>query len=116
MVAADMKKAGITMSREAMNAKRDDLCLSVRNGHLALARERVGTTEKDGYARLNYYKTNPGMAAEWARMESTGWGSRSPKPWLRRSAQAGGLRLAMPAGTSLPYNAMTVDVFPVGPR
>jgi hypothetical protein len=112
MVAADVKKAGITMSREAMAAKRDDLSYLV-GMDIWRWQERVGTTEKGSYARLNYYKTNPGMTAEWARMESTGWKPLA-EAMAKENAGTGwrSATLAMPSGSSLPYNAMTVDIFP----
>src|ERR1039457_5653405 len=53
--AADMKKAGISMSREAMVAKRDDLSYLV-GVDTWMFRERGGTPQKGGYARMNYDK------------------------------------------------------------
>src|SRR6266567_968281 len=110
--AADMKKAGIAMSREQMNAKRDDLSFLV-GVDIWRGQQSVGAAAKGGYARLNYYKTKPGATlGDWVRMESTGW-----KPLAESMAKDNGtawlvFTLAMPGGASLPYNGLTVDVFP----
>jgi hypothetical protein len=109
---ADMKKAGITMTREQMNAKRDELSYLV-GVDIWRGSQSVGTPVKGGYARLNYFKTKPGAnLGEWLRMESTGW-----KPLAEAMAKDSGTAwfvfgLAMPGGTSLPYNGLTVDAFP----
>ena len=79
--AADMKKAGISISREAMLAKRDELSNLV-GVDTWVYRERVGTPQKGGYARINYDKIHPGMGGEWATLESTGW-----KPTRRGGVQ-----------------------------
>ena len=111
-LAADMKKAGIAMSREAMFAKRDQL-VDLVGVDIWQWRERVGAMpEKGSYARLNFYKIKPGMTNEWVRSESTGW-----KPLAEAAAKEHGTSwraatLAMPGGANLPYNAMTVDGFP----
>lgn len=69
---ADMKKAGITTSRAAMLAKRDELSIRV-SADIWRGRAMTGRTGKGGYARLNYYKTRPGMLNDWVRLETTGW-------------------------------------------
>jgi hypothetical protein len=109
---ADMKKAGLTMTREAMLAKRDDLSYLV-SSDIWRWRERVGPSAKGNYARLNYYKVKPGATTDWVRMESTGWKQLAEA--ASKDHPGMGWRvatLAMPGGTALPYNAMTVDVFP----
>ena len=109
---ADMKTAGIAMTREQMIAKRDELSYLV-GVDIWRARDGVGASAKGAYARLNYYKIKSGMAGEWVDMESKGW-----KPLAEAVAkQTPGMAwssatLAMPGGESLPYNAMTVDSFP----
>jgi len=109
---ADMKKAGITMTREAMVAKRDDLSFLVSTD-IWRAQTGVGRTEKGGYARLNYYKTKPGMAGEWVRMETTGWKLLAESVATSMPGTSwGASTLAMPGGDNLPYNAMTYDGFP----
>ena len=109
--AADMKKAGISMSREAMVAKRDDLSYLV-GVDTWMFRERVGTPQKGGYARMNYDKIHPGMGAEWATLESTGWKQLAEAASKEYGTAWRLASLAMPGGASLPYNAMTIDIFP----
>ena len=111
--AADMKKAGIAMSREAMIAKRDELSFLV-SMDIWRWQERVGTAGKGGYARLNYYKVKPGATvAEWSRMESTGWKQLAEVLATEMPGTAWrSATLVMPGGTSLPYSGLTVDVFP----
>lgn len=111
--AADYKKAGIAMTADQVAAKRNDLSYLVSTD-IWRSRESVGGAVKGGYVRVNYYKTKPGATvADWIGMESTGW-----KPLAEAVAKdAPGMgwgvnSLAMPAGTSLAYNAMTVDFFP----
>jgi hypothetical protein len=111
--AADLKKAGITMTREQVVDRRDELSYLV-GVDVWRGQESVGISVKSGYARLNYYKTKPGMSVgEWARMESTGWklvaeAVAKEKPGMAWWAGV----LSMPGGTSLPYNGLTVDSFP----
>lgn len=109
---ADMKKAGLTMSRMAMIQKRDELSLLV-SMDIWRGRATAGRTEKGGYARLNYYKTNPGMMADWIRMESEGWKKLAEDVAASMPGMSwGASSLAMPGGQSLPYDAMTYDGFP----
>ena len=109
--AADMKKAGISMSREAAIAKRDELSNLV-GVDTWMYRERVGTPQKGGYARINFDKVHPGMGAEWATLESTGWKQLAEAASKEHGTAWRVASLAMPGGASLPYNAMTVDIFP----
>ena len=109
--AADMKKAGISTSREAMVAKRDELSTLV-GADVWMFRERIGTPQKGGYARINYDKVHPGMGAEWARLESTGWKQLAEAASKEYGTAWRVASLAMPGGASLPYNAMTIDIFP----
>jgi hypothetical protein len=111
-LATDLERAGVKMSVEAMIARRNELTTLVSMDTWRW-HERVGTFKKGSYARLNYYKVQAGMMGEWTRMESTGWkkiaeamaGENPGMAWRVAT-------LSMPGGVSLPYNAMTVDVFP----
>ena len=109
--ATDMKKAGISMSREAMLTKRDELSNLV-GVDVWVYRERVGTAKKGGYARINYDKVHPGMGAEWATLESTGWKQLAEAAAKEYGTAWRVASLVMPGGANLPYNAMTVDIFP----
>jgi len=110
---ADMKKAGIKMTREAMVAKRNELTYLVST-ELWRTRAQVGAgVAKGGYARLNYCKTKPGMLAEWMTLETSGWQKLAES----RAKDAPGtswtvMALVMPGGARLPYNALTIDGFP----
>ena len=70
--AADMKKVGISMTRDAMISKRDELSYLVGVDVWA-CRARVGTPKKGNYARIHYDKVHPGLGAEWVTLETTGW-------------------------------------------
>ena len=109
--AADMKKAGLSMNLEAMIAKREELSYLV-GVDIWMYRERVGTPKKGGYARINYDKVHPGMGAEWATLESNGWKQLAEAASKEYGTAWRAASLAMPGGANLPYNAMTVDIFP----
>ncbi len=110
---ADMKKAGLSMSYDAMLAKRNDLTYLVST-EMWRGQAMVGAgVTKGGYARVNYYKTKPNMAADWLHLETAGWKKLAESvaqdmPGMSWSVWT----LVMPGGASLPYNAMTVDGFP----
>lgn len=108
---ADLKRAGITLAREAILAKRDELTelVSVDTWRY---HQRLGTARKGGYARINFDKVHPGKFGEWLNLEATGWkqlAEAAAKEYDTGWRVAG---LVMPAGESLAYNAMTVDLFP----
>ena len=109
--AADMKKAGIPMSREAMIAKRDELSYLV-GMDIWRWRERVGSSAKGAYARINLDKVHPGKNAEWLNLESNGWKQLAEVATKEHGTAWRVASLVMPAGANLPYNAMTIDVFP----
>jgi len=109
--AADMKKVGISITREAMISKRDELSYLVGVDVWAYW-ARVGTPRKGGYARINYDKVHPGMGAEWVTLETTGWQQLAEAASKEYGTSWRVATLAMPGGNSLPYNVMTVDIFP----
>lgn len=112
MTTEDLKKAGIGMTVEQRNAKRDELSYLVATDYW-VARDLVGTSVKGGYVRINYYKTKPGMAAEWTRAEQTGWKQLAEAFAKDKPGTGWGVyTLAMPGGAEMPYNAMTVDMLP----
>jgi hypothetical protein len=113
---ATFRKAKVAGTYAEMLAKRDatsmlvsdDLWRGVTDGMAGPG------SVKGSYVRLNLYKSKPGHTiAEWAKMEVEGW-----KPFaeaLAKETPGFGWRaesLTMPAGSSLHYNAMTVDIFP----
>lgn len=107
----DLKKAGISMTAAQRNAKRDELSYLVTT-EIWQVRDIVGTLTKGGYVRLNYFKTNSGAQAEWLRMERSGW-KQMAEVWAKDTPGRAWIlhTLAMPGGTSMPYNALTVDAF-----
>jgi hypothetical protein len=110
---ADLKAARLNMTADQFLAKRSSLT-SLVAAELWWGIDSVGPrAEKGAYVRLNHYKVNDGDMDEWVRMEKTYW-----KPVMEAWLKDGGKGswsvngLWMPSGDSLPYNAMTVDIFP----
>lgn len=107
---AALQKAGLKMTVEERNTKRDSISYLVSTEYWR-ARDLVGKAVKGGYARVNLYKAKG--IGDWMNMELTGW-----KPLAKMMADEaegsgwGVYYLALPGGTNLPYNGMTVDLFP----
>jgi hypothetical protein len=106
-----MKKAGISLGYVAMIAKRDELSY-LAGMDIWRLREKVGSATKGAYARINFDKVHPGMAAEWLDLESNGWKQLAEVAAKEHGTAWRAASLAMPGGADLPYNAMTIDVFP----
>lgn len=98
------------MTAAGMYAKRDMLS-TLASVDIWRGVGAVGSPEKGGYVRMNLYKTNP--VSEWVKLETEGW-----KPMVasyskdHRGIGWAAAALAMPGGSGLHYNAMTVDFFP----
>ena len=105
-----LKKAGIDMTRDEYIDRRNSLVKLV-DIKLYSAVEIVGETEPGNFVVLNYMKVRD--FDEWLDLESNVW-----KQIQEARVKGGGLkawgshRLFLPRGTSLPYNAVTADVFP----
>jgi hypothetical protein len=108
---ADMKKAGITMTREAMLTKRDELTYLVGTDTWVY-QASVGMPAKGGYVRVNYDKVKIGKMADWVRAQSEGWIPLAELAAKEYGTAWRAATLMMPAGEALPYNAMAVDYFP----
>jgi hypothetical protein len=109
---SDLERAGVKMSPQAMIARRDELSMLVSMDTWRW-HERVGTFKAGSYARLNYYKVQAGSMGDWMHMESTGWKKLAEALAAETPGMAWRVAtLAMPGGANLPYNALTVDVFP----
>jgi hypothetical protein len=94
------------------NAKRDEISYLVSTEYWQV-REFIGSAKKGGYVRLNYFKTKAGDGPEWLRMERSGWKQLAEAFAKDTPGRAWGLyTLAMPGGSSLPYNALTADIVP----
>lgn len=110
---AGVKAAKLNMTWDQFVAKRASLS-SLVSHEITQAIESVGPDAQPGsYARINHYKVRDGEFGEWVGMERTFW-----KPmmdaWLKQGGK-GSWRVSavmMPGGDSMPYNAMTVDIFP----
>lgn len=112
MTAEELKKAGVGMTVEQRDAKRDELSYLVATDYW-VSRDVVGSSVKGGYVRINYFKTKPGMAAEWMRAEQNGWKQMAEVFAKEKPGTGWGLyTLSMPGGAEMPYNAMTVDMLP----
>ena len=109
---ADMKKAGLTMNREAMVAKRDDLSYLVSMDTWGMGALVGAPPAKGSYIRLNINKVSAGNMGDWQRSVTTGW-----RPLAEAASKQFGTGwvmavLVMPGGSTLPYNAETIDIYP----
>jgi hypothetical protein len=109
--AADRKKAGITMTPAEITARANAVGHAVSTDYWRTLADAGPNVEKGQYVRFNYEKLKPGQAAEYVKLETTGW-----KPFVE-SLKGSGLGwhlnvLSMPGGTSQRYSAVTVDTYP----
>ena len=113
---ANFKKSGVAGSYDEFIARRDRAMTLVSNDLLrVVANGMVGSgSAVGGYVRLNLNKMKPGhTVAEWGKFETEGWGAyvasvAKERPGFGWRAEA----LVSPAGLSLDYNAVTVDILP----
>jgi hypothetical protein len=110
---ANIKAAKVNMTLEQFIAKRNSLA-SLVSTSIWQGIEAVGPdAEKGNYVRLNHYKVGNGDFDEWIEMERAYW-----KPLMEAWLKEGGkgswrvTALMMPSGDAMPYNGMTVDIFP----
>jgi hypothetical protein len=111
---AAIKRAGLTMSRQELLARRDSLSHLVRLEVLRNIDGVGGETVKGGYLRINHYRTKAGQSVNsWAEIEKTVW-----KPLVIAHREAGGksswgaYQVIMPTGDMVWSNGLTVDSFP----
>lgn len=109
---AEMKSAGLAMTVAQRNAKRDEVSYLVSTEYLTM-RDGVGTLQKGGYVRLNYFKVKPGSLQEWTRAERNGW-KQMAEVWAKEKAGTAWFlhTVGMPGGAGQAYNAVTVDGYP----
>jgi len=108
---ADMKKAGITLTRAQYNAKQSETSYLVEQ-QLWRSRGSVGNVPMGGYVRINYEKIKPGMAADWLKWELE-WKDLAESAAKDIPGTSWGLyTLSMPGGSDYPVKGMTVDGFP----
>ena len=110
---AALKKANINLTAEALLARRASLSQLVGLDIWTQIAAAGQGAQVGNYVQLNHYSTKPRGAEEWSRLETTYW-----KPLVEAWNNAGGKGawivhyLRMPIGDDLPYNALTVDIFP----
>jgi len=109
---AALERAHLNLSAREFAAKRDSLSTLVSVQYWRSAGSVGQTPQKGNYLRLNHYKVKSGQTGKWVNLETTMW-----KPLVAAHLDAGGTggwaadTLVMPLGDSLPYNALTVDIF-----
>jgi hypothetical protein len=110
---AALKRAKLPLTGEQLLARRAALSSLVGVEVWSQVDSVGGMPEKGAYIRFNRYQVKSGRFDDWVRLERTYW-----KPlvdaWLKgggKGSWSAHSRL-MPGGSSLPYNALTVDVFP----
>jgi hypothetical protein len=110
---AGLKAAKLNMTADQFVAKRESLT-SLVSSEIWQGIEAVGPDAAPGsYARVNHYKVHSGEGGDWVRIERTFW-KPMMEAWLKQGGK-GSWRvsaLMMPSGDAMPYNAMTVDIFP----
>jgi len=104
-------KAHITMKWNDFTTRRDQLS-RLRKTEVWKVASVIGGGEPGNYARLDYMKVQPDHNAEWMKMEQETFkpahqaridlGVR--KGWILNT-------LMLPGGSSLPYNAVAINIF-----
>ena len=110
---AALKRAGMGLTAEQMVEKRNALVQLV-SLNLWYTFESVGPKwSKGSYLRFNHYKVKDGQYDEYLRLERAYW-KVLMAAWLKAGGNGSWLLtgLWMPGGEVVPYNAMTIDVFP----
>jgi len=110
---AAMKSAKVAMTREQFIAKRDAVS-SLVSTEIWQGIDVVGPDATPGsYVRISHYKVKDGAFGDWVRLEQSIW-KPLMEAWLKEGGK-GSWRvssLMMPSGDVMPYNALTVDIFP----
>lgn len=105
------EKAHIAMKPTDFAAQRDAVS-RLRKSELWRVRATVGIPEKGNYVRHNYVKVQADDMGPWLKLETETF-----KPVHEARVEMGAFKawalvtLAMPSGSALPYNAMTVDIY-----
>jgi hypothetical protein len=110
---AALKRAKLTLTADQLIAKRTSIT-SLVAAEIWYHIDSIGPgAEKGNYLRLNHYKVQNGEMDEWVRMERTYWKALMDA-WLKAGGKGswGVYGLGMPGGDSMPYNGVTVDLFP----
>ena len=105
-----LKKAGLTMSAQEFADHRSSMTELVSN-NLFQNRITVGTMKKGDYFMVNYMKVH--STSDWLAAEKKIW-----QPLAESMVQAGATSgwsvnvQVLPGGADLPFQAVTVDVYP----
>jgi hypothetical protein len=107
-----LKRAGLNLSAEQMMEKRNALVQLVSLDfwyHIDGAGPRA---KKGSYLRFNHHKVKNGQYDEYVRLERT-W-KALVEAWLKAGGKGSWVLVGlwMPGGDAVPYNGMTIDVFP----
>jgi hypothetical protein len=109
---AALKRAGLRLTAEQMADQRSALVELVGVDFWGTIDAVGGEWSKGSYLAFNHYRVKDGQFDEYIRLEKT-W-----KPLVEARIKAGSRQgwllvgLWMPQGEAVPYNAMTIDVFP----
>jgi hypothetical protein len=109
---AALERAHLNLNAREFAAKRDSLSTLVSVQYWRGVDSVGQTPQKGNYLRLNHYKVKSGQTGKWVTLETTMW-----KPVVAAHLDGGGTggwaadTLIMPLGDSMPYNAITVDIF-----
>ncbi|MEO7142584.1 MAG: hypothetical protein ABI165_03690 [Bryobacteraceae bacterium] len=110
-LAAAFEKAHVAMKPSDVVGQRDAVS-RLRRSELWMVRQSLGKIEVGNYARHNFVKVAPDDMTQWLTLESETF-----KPVHQARIDMGAFKgwalvtLAMPSGSALPYNAMTVDFY-----
>jgi hypothetical protein len=109
-LAADFKKAGVTMKADDYIAKRDNLRTLIAT-EMWRPRVRVAAPAKGHFLFLNMRKVHD--AAAYIEFENTMWRPMAEE-WVRQGAMSGWIfaTKVLPAGTETVYTAYSADMFP----
>ena len=105
-----LQKAGLSISADDLLAKRGSLAQLVSN-ELWRNTMQVGNFEKGDYLYVNFMKVH--NLTDWMNLERTMW-----KPMAETWVKDGSMRAwsvnvrVLPSGTDLPYQGISIDVFP----
>ena len=109
---AALRRAGLRLTAEQMADQRSALIELVGVNFWGTIDAAGGEWAKGSYVSFNHHKVKDGQFDEYIRLERT-W-----KPLVEARIKAGSKQswllvgLWMPQGDAVPYNAMTIDVFP----
>lgn len=104
-----LHKAGLNISAEEYNARRDSMTTLISN-NLFQNRAFVGVAKKGDYFLVNYMHTNG--TEDWVAYEKKTWQPLAEEMLKEGSRSGWSLNVAvLPFGSDLKYDGVTVDVY-----